>query len=271
MARENTGPDFVEALARGLDVIRSFGAHHRPMSLSEIATGASLARPTARRILLTLERLGYVRSDGGAFTLTPRVLELGVAYTLSAGLWEVARPYLRELVLATDQAASVALLDGSDVVYAARVAVPKVVSANVTVGMRLPARSTALGKVLLSALTPERLDEALSTPSTATIRPFRERPSGDLPEELREIRARGWAATDEEMTPGVRSVAAPVRDGDGAVVAAVNVSAIAAEVTHERMTRDFLPLLLTTAGRIGRDHTLVGETPQNLAIGVFLR
>ncbi|MEV7005563.1 IclR family transcriptional regulator C-terminal domain-containing protein [Streptosporangium sp. NPDC051022] len=264
MARENTGPDFIEALARGLDVIKSFGAHHRPMSLSEIAGETSLARPTARRILLTLEQLGYVRPADGGFVLTPRVLELGVSYTLSTGLWDIAQPYLRDLVRSTNQAASVALLDGSDVVYVARAAVPKVVSTNINVGMRLPARSTALGKVLLSSLDRDRLGEVLATPSTSMIRAFREQPLENLQGELREIRARGWAATDEEMTPGVRSIAAPVRDGDGAVVAAVNLSAIAAEVTREQMTEDFLPLVLLAASEIGNNHTLLRNTPQIL-------
>ncbi|MFI0424501.1 IclR family transcriptional regulator C-terminal domain-containing protein [Spongiactinospora sp. 9N601] len=262
MPRENAGPDFIEALARGLDVIRAFGAQRRSMSLSEIAAEASLARPTARRVLRTLEQLGYVRLEGGGFALTPRVLELGVAYTLSAGLWDIAGPCLRDLVLATDQAASVALLDGSDIIYIARAAVPKVVSANINAGMRLPARSTALGKVLLSALAPEALVAALATPSAATTRPFRERPLDGLQDELREIRARGWAATDEEMTPGVRSIAAPVRDGDGAVIAAVNLSAIAAEVSRERMTTELLPPVLLAAGKIGATYALARSAPQ---------
>ncbi|MDF5753090.1 IclR family transcriptional regulator C-terminal domain-containing protein [Spongiactinospora sp. TRM90649] len=267
MARENTGPDFIEALARGLDVIRSFGDHHRPMSLSEIASGAALARPTARRILLTLEQLGYVRSGDAGFTLTPRVLELGVAYTLSAGMWDIALPYLHDLVRATNQAASVAVLDGSDIIYVARAAVPKVVSANITVGMRLPARSTALGKVLLSALDADRLAEVLAIPSASVTRPFREQPLENLHAELREIRARGWAATNEEMTPGVRSIAAPVRDGDAVVVAAVNLSAISAEVTHEQMTKDFPPLVLLAAGEIGDNHALVRAVPQAVVRG----
>jgi IclR family transcriptional regulator, pca regulon regulatory protein len=262
MPRENTGPDFIEALARGLDVIKSFGAHQRSMSLSEIAGETALARPTARRILLTLEQLGYVRATNGGFALTPRVLELGVAYTLSAGLWDIAQPYLQDLVVATNQAASVALLDGADIIYVARAAVPKVVATNINVGMRFPARSTALGKVLLSALDRDHLDRTLATPSASVTRAFREQPLANLDQELREIRARGWAATSEEMSPGVRSVAVPVRDGDGAVIAAVNLSAIAAEVSHEQLTTDCLPLVLRAASEIGSNYTLVRNTPQ---------
>ncbi|MEV7908197.1 IclR family transcriptional regulator domain-containing protein, partial [Streptomyces anulatus] len=181
-----------------------------------------------------------------------------------AGLWDIAQPYLRDLVRSTNQAASVALLDGSDIIYVARAAVPKVVSANINVGMRLPARSTALGKVLLSSLDRDQLGKILATPSTAVTRAFREQPLENLQDELREIRARGWAATNEEMTPGVRSIAAPIRDGDAAVVAAVNLSAIAAEVTHEQMTEDFPPLVLRAAGEIGNNYALVQNTPQIL-------
>ncbi|RKS76885.1 IclR family transcriptional regulator [Actinomadura pelletieri DSM 43383] len=262
MSREKTGPDFVEALARGLDVIKAFGTRRRPMSLSEIASETGLARATARRILLTLEQLGYVRSSPAGYLLAPRVLELGVAYTLSAGLWEIAQPHLRELVAATGQAASVAQLDGADIIYVARVAVPKVVATVINVGTRFPARSTALGKTLLSALGPDDLAAVLAAPSSSETPAFRERPIGRLDDDLREIRSRGWAETDEEMSPGVRSIAAPIRDGDGTVIAAVNVSALVAEVTHETMIEEYLPLLLVAASEIGRDYALLRDTPQ---------
>lgn len=264
MSREKTSPDFVEALARGLDVIKAFGSHQHAMSLSEVASEAGLARATARRILLTLEQLGYVRSTPAGFLLTPRVLELGVAYTLSTGLWEIAQPHLQDLVLATNQAASVAQLDGSDIIYVARAAVPKIVAATINVGTRFPARNTALGKILLSALAPEELTHALATPSLSSIPAFREQPIERLEDDLRETRSRGWAATNEEMSPGVRSIAAPIRGGDGAVIAAVNLSAIAAEVTHQQMTEEFLPLVLLAASEIGRNYTLVRNTPQEL-------
>ena len=128
MPREGTGPDFIEALARGLEVITAFTPHRQAMSLSEVAAATGLARPTARRILLTLSELGYVRSRGSAFTLTPRVLDLGVAYVSSLGLWDVAEPHMRELSEKTGESCSVAQLDGSDIVYVARVAVPRIVA-----------------------------------------------------------------------------------------------------------------------------------------------
>src|SRR3954447_25968174 len=127
MPREGAGPDFIEALARGLEVIAAFQPGRPSMSLTEVATATGLARPTARRILLTLAELGYVRAADGGFTLTPRVLELGVAYVRSTGLWDVARPHMERLVARTDESCSIAQLDGSDIVYVARVAVPKIV------------------------------------------------------------------------------------------------------------------------------------------------
>ncbi|RFS84331.1 IclR family transcriptional regulator [Actinomadura spongiicola] len=262
MPRDDAGPDFIEALARGLDVLRCFGSHPVPMSLTEIATATGLARPTARRIVRTLEHLGYARTTSEGVALTPRVLELGVAYTLSTGLWEVALPHLRDLVKQTGQAASVAELDGSDVIYVARVEVPKVVAVNVKVGMRLPAASTALGKVLLASLDADALRAALRTASRSPVRPHRPRPVAEIEAELREVRARGWATTDEEVAPGIRSVAAPLRDGDGRTVAAINVTAIAAEVGRRELVDELLPLLLQTTGAIGRDYELIHAAPQ---------
>jgi len=267
LPREKTNPDFVESLARGLDVVRAFGSHHRPMTLTEIANETQLARATARRFLLTLEQLGYVKSTRAGFFLTPRVLELGVAYTLSARTWEAARLHLEELVAATQQAASLAQLDGADIIYVARVEVPKVVGVNIDVGTRFPARSTALGKVLLAALPPAELEARLATPSLSPVPPFQERPLEDLLSELSEVRSRGWAATSSEMTGGVRSVAAPIRGGKGEVLAAINLSVIATEVSHDRLLKELLPLLLLAAGEIGRGFALLSDTPQTVVTG----
>ncbi len=132
--RGETGPDFIEALARGLDVIRAFEPNRPTMTLSEVAAATGLARPTARRMLLTLEELGYVRTAQGGFALTPRVLELGMAYIGSTSIWDIARPHMEQLVGRTGESSSLAQLDGSDIVYVARVAVPKIITLAVTVG-----------------------------------------------------------------------------------------------------------------------------------------
>jgi IclR family pca regulon transcriptional regulator len=244
MAGRGAGPDFVEALARGLDILACFDAGRRTMSLAEVAAATGLARPTARRLLLTLSELGYVRADDGQFSLTPRVLRLGTAYVSSLGLWEVARPHLQDLVARTGESSSMTQLDGSDIVYVARVSVPKLIALRVDIGTRFPAVRTSQGKVLLAALSEAELAGALAQPSRANLGDVLHRPPGDLAEELRTVRARGWALADEELARGVRSVAVPVRDGTGTVRAAMNVTVHAAETPVETLVEQHLPLLL---------------------------
>jgi IclR family transcriptional regulator, pca regulon regulatory protein len=255
------GPDFVEALARGLDVLSAFDAEHRRMSLSEVASGAGLARPTARRLLLTLEELGFVRSVDGFFELTPKVLSLGTAYVSSLGLWDIARPHLEALVAQTGESSSMAQLDGSDIVYVARVSVPKIIALRVEIGTRFPAAQTSQGKVLLAALSPSALAATLAEPSRAGLPAYIGRSPEQLHEELTQVRARGWALADEELAPGVRSVAVPVRDGAGAVRAAMNVTVHAAETSTETLLGEHLPRLLRTAGEVSAEWALWQSRP----------
>jgi IclR family pca regulon transcriptional regulator len=253
VAGRGSGPDFVESLARGLDVLRVFDAHHQALSLAEVATATGLARPTARRLLLTLEELGYVRSDDGVFALTPKVITLGTAYVASLGLWDVARPHLEALVRRTGESSSMAQLDGSDIVYVARVSVPKIIALRVDIGTLFPAQQTSQGKVLLAALTAEELDGALAIPSRSGLPTYIGRTRAELDQELVRVRARGWALADEELAPGVRSVAVPVRDGNGRVRAAMNVTVHAAETTTETLLDQHLPHLLRAAGDVSVD------------------
>ena len=262
MARRDTSPDFIEALARGLDVIRAFRPHQAAMSLAAVADAAGLPRPTARRILLTLEELGYVRTADGGFELTPRVLELGMTYVLSRNLWEVARPHMEALVARTHESSSIAQLDGPDIVYVARVAVPKIIALAVTIGTRFPAMPTSLGKVLLAALPPGQAERVLAEPSRSGITPRWRPDAAGRAAELREVRARGWSLTDEQLAAGIRSVAAPLRDGDGQVIAALNVTVHAAETPLDILTGEYLPLLLQTAGAISADWARYQSAPQ---------
>jgi IclR family pca regulon transcriptional regulator len=262
MARRDSSPDFIEALARGLDVIRAFQPGQPVMSLSAVAAATGLARPTARRIVLTLGQMGYVRAVAGGFELTPRVLELGMSYVLSRTRWEVARPHMERLVARTHESSSIAQLDGPDIVYVARVAVPKIVALAVTIGTRFPAMQTSLGKVLLAALPPEDVERVLAEPSRSGITPRIVPGSGERAAILREVRARGWALTDEELAAGIRSVAAPLRDGDGRVVASLNVNTHAAETPVEVLTGEYLPLLLQAAGAISADWAACQAAPQ---------
>jgi IclR family transcriptional regulator, pca regulon regulatory protein len=262
MARRDASPDFIEALARGLDVIRAFQPRQPAMSLAAVAAAAGLARPTARRILLTLEQLGYVRAASGGFELTPRVLELGMTYVLSRNLWEVARPHMEHLVAHTHESSSIAQLDGSDIVYVARVAVPKIIALAVTIGTRFPAMQTSLGKVLLAALPAEAAERVLAEPSRSGIAARWQPGPAERATELRTVRARGWSLTDEQLAAGIRSIAAPLRDGDGQVIAALNITVHAAETPLEILTGEYLPLLLQTASAISADWASCQAAPQ---------
>jgi IclR family transcriptional regulator, pca regulon regulatory protein len=261
MAGRGAGPDFVEALARGLDILASFDASHRTMSLSEVAAASTLARPTARRLLLTLQEMGYVRTVDGGYELTPKVLSLGMSYVGSLGLWDVARPHLEALVRRTGESSSMAQLDGSDIVYVARVSVPKIIALRVDIGTRFPAVQTSQGKVLLAGLPLGQVREALALPSRSGLPAYIGRTDEDLSAELTQVRARGWALADEELAPGVRSVAVPVRDGTGAVRAAMNVTVHAAETSTEFLLEHHLPKLLRTAGDVSADWALWQSRP----------
>jgi IclR family pca regulon transcriptional regulator len=261
MAGRGSGPDFVEALARGLDILASFNVEHRRMSLGEVAAATSLARPTARRLLLTLQELGFVRSGDGAFQLTPKVMNLGMAYVSSLGLWDIARPHMESLVARTGESSSIAQLDGCDIVYVARVSVPKLIALRVDIGTRFPAAQTSQGKVLLAALPADQLAIALSQRSRSWLPAYIGRSADRMGDELTEVRARGWAVADEELAPAVRSVAVPVRDGTGIVRAAMNVTVHAAETTTQELLEEHLPLLLMTAGQISAEWAIWQSRP----------
>ena len=281
MARRDDSPDFIEAIARGLDVIRAFRPGQPVMSLASVAAASDLPRPTARRILLTLEQLGYVRQAGGSaaggasasgqsaggYELTPRVLDLGMSYVLSRGLWEVARPHMEALGAQTRESTSIAQLDGSDIVYVARVAVPKIVTLAVTIGTRFPAMQTSLGKVLLAALPLAEAERVLAEPSRSGIATRWQPDAAERAAALREVRARGWALTDEQLAPGIRSVAVPLRDGEGRVIAALNVNSHAAETPLDVLIGGHLPLLLQTAGSISADWAACQGAPQVTVAG----
>jgi IclR family pca regulon transcriptional regulator len=233
------------------------------MSLAAVAAASGLPRPTARRILLTLEQLGYVRQvETSGYELTPRVLDLGMAYVLSRGLWEIARPHMEALVARTRESSSIAQLDGSDIIYVARVAVPKIVTLAVTIGTRFPAMPTSLGKVLLAALPLAEAERVLAEPSRSGITPPWQPAAAERAAALREVRARGWALTDEQLAPGIRSVAVPLRDGDGKVIAALNVNSHAAETPLDVLIGQHLPLLIQAAGAISADWAAAQSIPQ---------
>ncbi|MCU4186739.1 helix-turn-helix domain-containing protein [Acidiferrimicrobium sp. IK] len=244
---------FVQSLERGLAVIKAFDADHPKLQLSEVARRTGLTRAAARRFLLTLLQLGYVRLDGRDFSLRPRVLDLGYAYLSAQTLPEIALPHLETFVSAVSESSSVSVLDGDDVVYVARVPTKRIMTVVISVGTRFPAYATSLGRVLLAGLPDGELDAYLER---VDIRPRTARAVGDaasLRGVLDRVREAGYAIVDQELEEGLRSAAAPICDRDGAVVAAVNVSASASRTSLDEMRSRLLPRLLSTAANISRD------------------
>jgi IclR family transcriptional regulator, pca regulon regulatory protein len=260
MARQSNS-DFVEALARGLAIITAFSPTATALSVSDAAARTSLPRPTARRLLMTLEELGYVRSSNGVYTLTTKVLELGTTYVAALGIWELARPHLEALVGKTGESSSMSQLDGSDIVYVARVAVPKIIALAVHIGTRFPAVATSMGHVLLADLPRDELSRVLRTPSQSGIIPRASPTRKELDAELALVRERGWAVSDERLSLGIRSIAAPVRAASGRTVAAVNVTVHAAETSVRELKSRHLPLLLATADNITKEWANLSRLP----------
>lgn len=245
--------DFVQSLERGLSVIRVFDADHTKLSLSEVAAATGLSRAAARRFLHTLVHLGYMHSNGGRFSLRPKILELGYAYLSSLTLPEVAMPHLEELVEQVRESSSVSELDGEDVVYIARVPTRRIMTVTISVGTRFPAYATSMGRVLLAAQPEDWLDKYLASVSLRGLTGYTMTSPAGLRQELRKIRGRGWALVDQELEEGLRSLAAPIRDAEGAVIAAINVSTHAGRRTLDSIVADLLRPLLATAERIERD------------------
>jgi IclR family transcriptional regulator, pca regulon regulatory protein len=243
---------FVQSLERGLMVIRALDSPD-PKALSEVARSTGLSRASARRFLLTLRQLGYVREAGGRFALTPRVLDLGYAYLSSLTLPEVAQPHLERLVARVHESSSVSVLDGDDVVYVARVPTRRIMSVTISVGTRFPAYATSMGRVLLADLPDEDVDARLGRADLRRLTVRTVATANDLRREIERVRRQGYALVDEELEEGLRSVAAPIRDGTGAVVAAINLPVQAARTSVAVMRRDLLPPLQETAAAIERD------------------
>jgi IclR family pca regulon transcriptional regulator len=245
--------DFVQSLERGLAVIRAFSNETSSLTLSEIAERTGLTRAAARRFLLTLRELGYVESDGRKFSLRPRILELGYSYLSSLPVWEIARPYLERLADQVRETTSASVLDGTDIVFVARVGTNRIMSMTLTVGSRLPAWATAMGRVLLAGLDPDALDDYFGQVS---LHPLSERTITDerrLREIIAEAAKNGWTLVDQEVEEGVRSLAVPIRSAGGRTEAALTVCSHASRVNAERVMEEFLPLVRETSEQISAE------------------
>jgi len=244
-------PNFMTSLERGLQVIRAFSEHRHHLTISQVAQTTGLSRAAVRRCLYTLNKLGYVGEDDKRFFLRPLVLTLGHSYLSSTPLATLAQPFLDQVSEQLAESCSVAVLDGDDIVYICRSAETRIISINLLVGTRLPAYCTSMGQVLLAELSPDALEAYLArvrlvarTDRTITTTP-------KLRKLLQGVREAGHALLDQELEVGLRSIAVPVRDARGTVVAAMNVSTHASRVSLDEMQGRFLPVLTQGARSLG--------------------
>jgi IclR family pca regulon transcriptional regulator len=245
--------DFVQSLERGLSVIRVFDADHRDMMLSEVAREAGLTRAAARRFLLTLIKLGYVRQENGRFSLRPRVLELGYAYLSTLEFNEIALPYMEWLVAEVNESCSISVLDGTDIVYVLRVPTRRIMTITISVGTRLPAWVTSMGRVLLADLPEGELDELLARSEIRRMTKRTVAGEAELRKLLAKIRDQGYAMVDQELEEGLRSMALPIHDASGKVIAAMNVSASSSRTGMRALRHDYLPPAREAVAKIEAD------------------
>jgi IclR family pca regulon transcriptional regulator len=254
--RPAPGDDFVQALARGLDVITAFDRDHRSLTLSAAAARTELSRATARRLLKTLVELGYVRFDGREFALTPQILRLGTAYLSGLGLPDIAQPHLEKLSTLLNESTSAAVLDGTEIVYVARVATRKLMNVGITVGTRFPAHATSMGRVLLAGLDETRLAAYFQTADLQALTPLTRHTETAVREAITQVRRQGWAEVDQELELGLRSLAAPIIGADGSTIAAINVSMAAA--LHTGVPSGHVEAVRATSAALSADASSAG-------------
>lgn len=243
-------PDFVQSLARGLSVLTTFSAEHPSLTLADAARLTGLSRPTARRVLLTLASLGYVRHDGRSFRPTARVLDIGYAYLAASDLPSLVEAELEALAHRLEESCSVSVLEGADVMYVARVPSSRIMTISLGIGSRLPAYCTSMGRVLLAGLPPDDARALLEATDRTALTDRTVTDLDALCAELDQVRAQGFALVDQELEQGVRSVSAPLRDRRGQVIAAMNVGTHASRVPDDVLRQELLPELLAAAGRV---------------------
>ncbi len=255
---ERPGDAFVHSFARGLAVIRSFDAAHPAQTLTEVAGATGLSRAGARRILLTLQTLGYVEAEGRLFRLTPKILDLGFAYLTSMPFWNGAEPVMEELVAQVHESSSAAVLDRTEIVYVVRVPTHKIMAVNLSIGSRLPAYCTSMGRVLLSGLEEAQLEAALAESDLHAYTPRTLTDPADLRQAIATVRKQGWAVVDQELEAGLISLSAPIKNRQGKIIAAINISGNAQRKSARQMVKAFLEPLQLSAQRISNVVALHG-------------
>lgn len=243
---------YVQSFARGLEVIRSFSASTPQQTLTEVASHSGLSRAGARRILLTLQALGYVTTDGKLFALSPRILDLGFAYLSSMPIWNLAEPAMESLAEQVKESCSAAVLDGTDIVYVLRVSTHKILSISLGVGSRLPAYCTSMGRVLLAALPEAQCLQILAESHRIARTKHTVTTLDELATRIALVRRQGWCLVNQELEEGLVSIAAPITNRAGKTVAALNISGQANRTSARAMHDSMLPALLAAAQGISQ-------------------
>ncbi|WP_434114984.1 IclR family transcriptional regulator [Paraburkholderia caffeinilytica] len=246
-APDKPGDSYVQSFARGLSVIRAFDATRPEQTLTDVAAATGLTRAGARRILLTLQTLGYVEAEGRLFRLTPKILDLGFAYLTSMPFWNLAEPVMENLSSQVHESCSAAVLDRTEIVYVLRVPTHKIMTINLSIGSRLPAYCTSMGRVLLAALDDEALEATLSSAPLYAHTPRTVTDKEELKKLIAQVRRQGWAIVDQELEGGLISLSAPIRNRQGRVIAAMNISGNAQRNSAKQMVKAFLEPLQQAA------------------------
>jgi len=244
-------PDFVLSLARGLKVIESFEGRTNGQTVADVARATNLSRAAVRRSLMTLEMLGYVESSGRTYRLRTRVLRLGFSYLASNSLPAMAQPTLERITELIHESSSLCVMDGEQIVYVARSVAKRVMSVGLSIGSRLPAYCTSMGRVLLAARTDAELARYLDRVEIKALTSKTITDKQLLSEIIRRIRWDGFTVADEELELGLRSIAVPVKNHQGNVVAAMNIGVHAARVSSAELVHRFLPILQEHAALLG--------------------
>jgi IclR family transcriptional regulator, pca regulon regulatory protein len=245
-------PDFAVTLARGLAVLECFGERQKGLSVSQISGHIGISRAAVRRILITLQYLGYAESDGRLYRLKTRVLRLGVAYLSSATLPTLAQPLLERITAMVHESASLSVLDGDEIVYLARSAAARVMSINLLPGSRLPSYCTSMGRVLIASLPQEEFEKFLARIELKSLTPKTVSDKSRFLEIIEKVRVSGYSLIDQELELGLRSIAVPVKTSSGRVVAAMNIGLNAHRFPANKMVASFLPVLRENASALGK-------------------
>jgi IclR family transcriptional regulator, pca regulon regulatory protein len=246
------GDAYVQSFARGLEVIRSFSASAPRQTLTEVAARTGLTRAGARRILLTLQTLGYVESDGKLFALTPRILDLGFAYLSSMPIWNVAEPLMEALVEQVKESCSAGVLEGTDIVYVLRVSTRKILRNTLGVGSRLPAYCTSLGRMLLAGLPDDEVVRLLEASRIEARTRHTLTDVDAILAKVQQARRQGWCLVNQELEEGLLSIAAPIVDRTGRTIAALNISGQANRTPPRQMQETMLPALREAARAVSQ-------------------